>query len=238
MIRHYRAFLLETCAEFEYKCFIKQKDLALDSVSSWLSKHSVSSGSFLSVYHAGLVHLVTEDSLLQQQFPVTLQFDQKRLTQTFRYEFQNTIVMSILLVPYRHLTGRNSKKADMDALKQLYTHVLLKERNNNCYQLASHACQLAYKRNAMFNVEDQTKFWENWLNNNLKPTASIFQLMHDRFSKLLVYCVGGAVPGDKEHQEEVMDEQIQALGKKIKMVADLNLETFSAVYKSIFASCK
>lgn len=260
MIRHYRTYLLETCAEFEYRCFIKQpqKDqtLAIDSISSWFKQAATllpqqpqpqqqqlnKLDYFKSVYYTGLVQIVTDHKNNTLPAMTTLQFDQKRLTTDFRYEFQNLIVLSILLVPYRHVAGKLATQQDMNALKQLYTQLFKNEQTsttNWCQVAAVHACQLGFqKRNAPVDQE-KVQFWNNWLIQHLKSASAIFELMSDRFSKQLVYF---AQHGQlrKEQGEAVvdvtMDEQIEELGKKIKLVADLNIETFGAVYKSIFGS--
>lgn len=283
VLRHYRSFLIETCAEFEYRCFMKQyerKEMKIDSIYQWMKQsyqryHSTTATTtneqqqdvFGQVYYRGLVHLVTDDyettSALGlqclHQFPTTLQFDEKRLTHQFRYEFQNMIVIAIIMVPYRHLVGKYAHTDDVVMLKKLYTSLLKdasvvaneqicgSKKNKaqvSCYQLALHACHTAIKRHeknggpiSLSSLVETTKFWEEWLSHHLKPTSGIFKLMYVRIcGQLVLYAKHGALSSEPSSEVTGLKEELEALGTKLKQVADLNLETFGVIYKSV-AKC-
>lgn len=254
----------------------ERKETKIDSIYQWMKQsyqryHSTSTtteqDAFGQVYYRGLVHLVTDDyettSALGlqclHQFPTTLQFDEKRLTHQFRYEFQNMIVIAIIMVPYRHLVGKYAHNDDIVMLKKLYTSLLKdasvvaneqicgSKKNKaqvSCYQLALHACHTAIKRHeknggpiSLSSLIDTTKFWEEWLSHNLKPTSSIFKLMYDRIcGHLTFYAKHGALSIEPSSEVIGLKEELESLGSKLKSVADLNLETFGVIYKSV-AKC-
>jgi hypothetical protein len=217
------------------------------------------------MYYHGLVHLVTDDyetvnalHLQPISFPITLQFDERRLTHQFRYEFQNMIVISLLLVPYRHLSGKFVDKEDIDALKKLYTNLLKdasvvitndqicgSKKNDNqvsCYQLALHSCYTAIKRHekrhepTSKNLIETTKFWEDWLSHNLKPTSIIFKLMYDRICDHLAFYTRFGELSTNISQILGLETDLESLGTKLKQVADLNLETYGVLYQNV-AKC-
>lgn len=251
--------------------------MKMDSVYKWIKQsyhrchgniNSHHGDMFQQIYYQGLVHLVTDDyetvNALQLQpilqFPVTLQFDERRLTHQFRYEFQNMIVIAILMVPYRHLSGKYVNTEDILLLKKLYTSLLKdasvvvtndqvcgSKKNDNqvsCYQLALHSCYTAMKRHEKNNSSmtsskliETTKFWEEWLSHNLKPTSLIFKLMYDRIcGQLAFYARCGELSIDTTTEVIGLESDLESLGSKLKLVADLNLETYGVIYKSV-AKC-
>lgn len=216
---------------------------------------------FKQIYYHGLIHLVTDETISNTTipFPITLQFDEKRLTHQFRYEFQNMIVISILLVPYRHLSGKCVDKEDINSLKKLYTNLLknasvvITNNNNNnaskknesqisCYQLALHSCYTAIQRHEKKSGQirtdliEVTKFWEDWLSHNLKPTSIIFKLMYDRISDHLTFYTRFGELSTNTSEIMGLETDVKSLGTKLKLVADLNLETYGVLYKNV-AKC-
>jgi hypothetical protein len=241
VLSHYRNFLIETCAEFEYRCFVKHQ-YPLDSVDVWLSsawKRFGASNSFQHVYYAGLVHLVTDETA-SEKWPVTFQFDQKRMTHQFRYEFQHLLVIAIMLVPYRQLTGSHLDACHIRTLKkQVYAKLIQLNAtplvlDESIYrQLAHHTCQTAALTNTGISSKTMT-FWEAWMVHNVKQTSPIFQLMYERLSRQLQYVAqhGKLIPQESTVEVLGLEEEIRALGLKLKLVADLNLEAFSKVYNN------
>ena len=209
-------------------------------------------------YYHGLVHLVADNSetinafnLKPPPFPITLQFDERRLTHQFRYEFQNILVMAILLVPYRHLTGKFTDAGDIRSLKRVYTNVLKSasivthgrigedEALLSCYQLALHTCHTAVRRHekeggpmARDTLAQMTQFWEEWLFLHLKPTSTIFKLMYDRVCGSLAYFTQHGQL-DTTHEVVGLEGEIESLGTKLKSVSDFNLEIFGTLYRNV-----
>lgn len=239
MLGHYRNFLIETCAEFEYRCFIKHQ-YPLDSVDAWLSSAwkrfgNSSNRNVKHVYYAGLVHLVTDDDG-SMTWPLTFQFDQKRMTHQFRYEFQHLLVIAIMLVPYRQLVkGQLDMRHIQTLKKQVYakliplnsTPLALEEKTYR--QLAHHACQTAQP-----DISFKTlTFWETWMVQNVKRTSTIFILMYERLSRQLQYVAQhGKLNANTAPEVMGLEEEVRTLGLKLKLVADLNLEAFSKVYNN------
>ncbi|KAI8384730.1 T-complex protein 11-domain-containing protein [Radiomyces spectabilis] len=259
-LRQYRSYLVDTCAKFEWRSFKKQfqkETLPLDSIIQWLKSGCLQYSSphaFLDVYYAALISLVTDDDetrrVFQQStvpYPITLQFDRRRLTQEFRFEFQNIIVIAILLMPYRHLAGRQWKLGDIFQLKQVYS-ALLNEASSStrrssrvsCFQLALHACHVALELQkphaASTDLGHLAHFWGEWLTQNLQPYSFIYKLMYERvvFS-LRHYLHRGPVMRNSSTMIGLEDD-IESLGFKIKMVADLNLQIFTPLYQCLMAS--
>ncbi|CAO3628212.1 unnamed protein product [Cunninghamella echinulata] len=131
ILRDYRVYLVETCAQVEFQCFrkqLEQEEIRLDSTYKWLLKTWQRVGNksqFIDVYHKGLVYLISDDihtirslGLKSVPFPITLQFNERRITQQFRHEFQNILLVFILLIPYRYLAGNFATLSDMTRLKR------------------------------------------------------------------------------------------------------------------------
>jgi hypothetical protein len=226
--------LIESCAEFEYQYFIKQNDQTqyIKSAYQWLHSLYQTQGeqSFENIYYHGLVHLVSDDeetvralSLKAHNFPMTLKFDQRRMTHQFRYEFQNMIVISILIIPYRHLIGKEDHVDNLTKLKQVYNTLLKKK--NSCHHLALHACEAAQK-------PETVAFWEEWLSHNLQSNSSIFRLMYERICQQLVFYTRHNKLDDHVPFTGLEDE-IVMLGSKLKAIAKLNLDVFGNLYKNV-----
>lgn len=234
----------------------------MDSIDAWLSYASKRFGdnginNFQPVYYAGLIHLVIDDQDTLNAldiptavpWPVTFQFDQKRMTHQFRYEFQHILIMAIMLVPYRHLVGGELDLARIQTLKkQMYVELVQLNRTpfalegKTYRQLAHYACQTAAatrNQHAMGALDQKTvAFWENWMIQNVKHTSPLFKLMFARLSRQLQYVaqhgkLRPVLQGTAAAAEVMgLEEEIRALGLKLKLVADLNLEAFSKVYNN------
>jgi hypothetical protein len=168
----------------------------------------------------GLINLMVNET--QPYFPITLQFDERRLTNQFRFEFQNIIVIGILLMPYRHLAGSNLKKSEICKLKSIYTTLLKSDQQVSCRYLALHACEAAH-------VNTETaQFWEEWLSQQLQPTSSIFKIFYKRISAQLLSCLLNT-------SVDIMDvsDEVEQLGLKLKHIAKLNLDVYGVLYKEI-----
>jgi hypothetical protein len=168
----------------------------------------------------GLINLMVNET--QPYFPITLQFDERRLTNQFRFEFQNIIVIGILLMPYRHLAGSNLKKSEICKLKSIYTTLLKSDQQVSCRYLALHACEAAH-------VNTETaQFWEEWLSQQLQPTSSIFKIFYKRISAQLLSCLLNT-------SVDIMDvsDEVEQLGLKLKHIAKLNLDVYGVLYKDI-----
>ncbi|KAL0096938.1 T-complex protein 11-domain-containing protein [Phycomyces blakesleeanus] len=286
-LRQYRAYLINTCPEFEWRCFMKdssENELDIESIYRWFKMTWERQGldaEFLDVYYEGLIHLVTDDTETSMAlgfppapFPVTLRFDKKRLTHLFRYEFQNIIVTSILLIPYRYLAGSYENMKDIVKLKRLFNYLLqgafiltspdaenayeqaaqgIKDGTIvSCHSLALHACNTAIQTHLDNGLDDATKstpnldlsqlpsltsFWGEWLSHNLRPGSPIYMLMYRRICKYLKNYARYGRP-EKEEIENGMiltgmtglEDEIKVLGQKLKIVAELNLDTFISLY--------
>ncbi|ORX55026.1 hypothetical protein DM01DRAFT_1345381 [Hesseltinella vesiculosa] len=132
VLKDYRQYLLETCPTLEYQCFMRQLnrgEVKLDSAHKWIRRTWRRVGphaDFLDVYHRGLVYLIADDPLTVKAYhlpgvpcPITFQFDERRLLQQFRQDFHNLILVSLVLIPYRHFAGRSVTANDMAKLKRV-----------------------------------------------------------------------------------------------------------------------
>ncbi|KAI9023718.1 T-complex protein 11-domain-containing protein [Phycomyces nitens] len=286
-LRQYRTYLINTCPEFEWRCFMKESsenELDIESIYRWFKMTWERQGlnaEFLDVYYEGLIHLVTDDTetsiALGYQpvpFPVTFRFDEKRLTHLFRYEFQNIIVTSILLIPYRYLAGSYENLGDIVRLKRLFNYLLqgafiltspdaenaceqaaqgIKDGTIvSCHSLALHACNTAIQTHMNAELVDSgkskpnldpshlgslTSFWGEWLSHNLRPGSPIYMLMYMRICGYLKnYARYGRPKKESEGNQRVLigmiglEDEIKALGERLKIVAELNLDTFVSLY--------
>lgn len=80
---------------------------------------------FIFIINLGLVYLISDDihtvrslGIKSVPFPITLQFNERRITQQFRQEFQSILLVFILLIPYRYLAGNFASVSDMTRLKR------------------------------------------------------------------------------------------------------------------------
>jgi hypothetical protein len=157
-------------------------------------------------------------------WPITLQFDKKRLTTQFRQEFQNIMAMSILMIPYRHYSMHLSH---IQSLKQFYLDLIKKPDPQLHHKLAAHICKVV-------GCQDDVSLWENWLLHNLEASSAIYKLMYNRLCHHLQFFSQHECMMETATKEmTALEGEIKTLGKKLKMVADLNLETYGSVYKNI-----
>lgn len=228
MLGYYRNYLIDTCAEYEYRCFDKHHP-NLASLFEWFSATLKRIQGTKNIFYAGLVYLIADDDktsgaldLPVISWPITLKFDKRRLTQQFRYEFYTIVDMSILMIPYRQLLGNQLISVDdIQSLKHVYL------KGTDQYRTLSLFICRKTRRN-------EISFWENWLFHNLQATSRIYKIMYDRVCHhLQFFAQYGQVMETTTQEVANLSQEIQALGKKIKKIADLNLETYGNVYKNI-----
>ncbi|KAI8341068.1 T-complex protein 11-domain-containing protein [Chlamydoabsidia padenii] len=285
VLHRYRSYLINTCAEVELRCFKKQwenNEIRLDSTYHWLRYHwqkqNGKHATFLDIYYEGLLQFISKDAgtLMDDNrqliaFPITLQFDEKRLTVQLRQEFQSLLMVSIVLIPYRYLAGSFATKSDIIRLKRTcidlfkdYVSMVDGAPLGNppleedtmfrlCYRLANKACYRAFQTHHRHHVEttkaligpDQlcqvSHFWTQWLVVHLHANSPIYMLAYDRMCQVLRFIsqhgasavASNTIMTDCLNRMVGIQDNIMVLGEKVKLLADLNLETFGSVYKTL-----
>ncbi|KAI8063320.1 hypothetical protein BC940DRAFT_349176 [Gongronella butleri] len=206
-------------------------------------------------------------------FPIVLQFDERRLLQQFRQEFQSMMLVSLLLIPYRYYAGSYSSTGDIVKLKRLCVQVCwdmhatgfpvmasLQDRKDVMHlyhRLVYKACHRGLAARARRDAsaqplmeqkeviapftprqlaEDAAQLWACWLITHLDPASAIYKLMYERMCHLLAH-LSQHGPNLDENATNAMErmvgiqENILALGEKIKLLTDLNLATFGPIFK-------
>lgn len=122
-----------------------------------------------------------------------------------------------------------------------------------CYRLAYKACYRAFEVHHRHQVAktrtlmgpDQlcqvSHFWTNWLLVHLSGNSPIYMLAYDRLCSMLLFLSqhgASAIEANTTMMKQLdrlvgIEENILTLGEKLKALADLNLETFGAVYKAL-----
>ncbi|KAI8642759.1 T-complex protein 11-domain-containing protein [Parasitella parasitica] len=258
-LHYYRPYLIETGTSLEWKVFLKQLDnqeVTISSVSEWLSctwERLGQDTKFITVFRTGILDLVTNDqdtiAALQHPaspFPITFSYDEKRLTHQMRHEFQNIIVIGLLLMPYRLMAGKKAKQSDLDHLKTTFSKLLkdasIASGRVSCFHLALYACNIAKQlepdNTTKDNVIDQAKYWSNWMNQNLRNTSPVYQIMYHRVRSMILDAMaqGSFDNVASQHATMGLEYEISKLGQKLILIADYNLRTFGSLYTYLLPS--
>jgi hypothetical protein len=215
-----------------------------------------------------LVRLVTDDDetkaalgLQTTFFPTTLNLDEYRITNQFRNEYQNIIVMAILLLPFHQLAGKYSSKKDLLGLKGTLSVLLKKvievssrdvmaDRVSSfdlILEVCATAIRIRHRHQSQLNMSEDTmtlktaRFWCQWLGQNLRPSSTIYGLMYHRIGKLLKQLSQSRRVDDSEFDAlglNGLEDDIRQLGGKLALVADMNLRTFHILYASMVKRLK
>lgn len=207
----------------------------------------------LTIY-IGIINLVTDDNdtisalnLPTSAFPITFCYDEKRLKHQLRHEFQNIIVIGLLLMPYRLMAGKNAKQSDLNQLKTTYSKLLkdasIASGRVSCFHLALHACNMA--KQAVLSKDDvieQAKHWSNWMNQNLRNTSPVYRIMYDRVRNIILTSMA---QGEIEnsflsctHATVGLEKEVAKLSRKLSAIADYNLRTFGSLYTYLLPSVR
>lgn len=177
--------------------------------------------------------------LVPTSFPITFRYDEKRLKTNMRHEFQNIIVLALLLMPYRLMAGKYAKEEHITRLKTSYS-ALLKDASItsgrvSCFHLALKACNLAREVAPIRDdVVDLARYWSNWMHKNLRNASPVYKVMYDRVrSNLLIGISQRTMDGPQLHATIGLEPEIVKLGKKLIVLISYNKRTFRLLYNSI-----
>ncbi|KAK4516903.1 uncharacterized protein ATC70_000230 [Mucor velutinosus] len=260
-LHYYRPYLIETGTSLEWKIFLRQLDnqeITISSVSEWMSctwDRLGPDAKFIHVFRTGLLNLVTDDhdtmaalQLTPCSFPITFCYDEKRLKHQMRHEFQNIIVIGLLLMPYRLMAGKRARQSDLDHLKTTYSKLLkdasIASGRVSCFHLALHACNMAKQldpANVSQDVIEQAKYWSNWMNQNLRNTSPVYQIMYHRVRSIILDAMAQGTFDSiaaTQHATMGLEHEISKLGQKLILIADYNLRTFGALYTYLLPSIR
>ncbi|RCI01860.1 hypothetical protein CU098_010690 [Rhizopus stolonifer] len=226
ILGYYRHFLITTCAEFELRWFTKNA-YSLDSVVQWWRLTASRLGdqaSFKEIYYAGLVYLISDTKDITQalsiqqleQWPITLQFDEKRMTHQFRYEFQLILLLAIITIPYRHHQHFEQLKKTIGHLHQQHYRGVITQHQFQF--MVWKACDGTQKDRVLYQ--------------NMKPGSVIFNIMYKRVCDQLMYIAQHGVCC-QVHALEGLETELLSLGTKLKLLAGLNLKTFGDLYQTL-----
>jgi hypothetical protein len=148
-------------------------------------------------------------------FPITFFYDEKWLTNQMRHEFQNIIVIGLLMIPYRLIAGKNAKRSDFEKLKNTYAKIL------NDASFANES--VSYFHLAMHASKKDAQYWSSWMDSNLRNNSDIYRIMYERVRSCLLL-------GDSYHAIVGLEQEIDSLRKKLERVIDHNLRTFGSLY--------
>lgn len=191
-------------------------------------------------------------------FPITFCYDEKRLKNQMRHEFQNIIVIGLLLMPYRLMAGKKARQTDLNQLKSTFSKLLkdasVASGRVSCFHLALHACNMAKQQNVLSkqDVIEQARYWSNWMNQNLRNTSPVYKIMYDRVRSILlnsmaqvVVVVENNLPDQSfdnnyyyTHATVGLEKEISKLGRKLTLIADYNLRTFGSLYTYLLPSVR
>ncbi|KAI8968574.1 T-complex protein 11-domain-containing protein [Mycotypha africana] len=258
-LQHYRPYLLDTGTSLELKLFLtqmEQGEVDTTSVVDWLAgswRALEKDAPFVKIFYTGVLDLLTNDSdtchalnIPLPTFPITFSYDEKRFKQQLRHEFQNTIVIGILLMPYRLLAGKKATSRDLHKLKTCFSKLLkdasLSNGRVSCFHLALQGCLMA--KQSLGHDEDvteQAKYWSNWINQNLKNTSDIYRIMYQRIRSVLLkgllqHSFSASASNNNEHATMGLEAEITKLGQKLLLMTDYNLRTFYPIYSHLVST--
>lgn len=199
--------------------------------------------------------MVTDDhdtvaalQLSTSPFPITFCYDEKRLKHQMRHEFQNIIVIGLLLMPYRLMAGKRAKQSDLEHLKTTYSKLLkdasIASGRVSCFHLALHACNIAKQLEPNDTVKDdvidQARYWSNWMNQNLRNTSPVYQIMYHRVRSIILNAMAQGTFENiaTQHATMGLEQEISKLGQKLILIADYNLRTFGSLYTYLLPSIR
>ncbi|GAA5797871.1 T-complex protein 11-domain-containing protein [Helicostylum pulchrum] len=259
-LHYYRPYLIENGTSLEWKIFLAQLDngeVNTSSVSQWMKCTYQRLGhetQFINIFRTGIINLVTDDNdtitalnLPSCTFPITFCYDEKRLKHQLRHEFQNIIVIALLLMPYRLMAGKQAKQEDLNQLKSMYSKLLkdasIASGRVSCFHLALHACNMANQTSlSKEDVIQQAKYWSNWMNQNLRNTSPVYKIMYDRVRTIiLTFMAQGETENlscNYTHATVGLEKEIAKLGKKLTAIADYNLRAFGSLYTYLLPSVR
>ncbi|KAI8056517.1 T-complex protein 11-domain-containing protein [Gilbertella persicaria] len=262
-LHYYRSNLLETGTSIEWNVFLKQLDngeINISSVSDWMTcswNRLGSSAKFIHFFRSGIIDLVTDDNdtikalqLSTCSFPITFSYDEKRLKHQMRHEFQNIIVIGLLLMPYRLMAGKKAKQTELYQLKSTYSKLLkdasITSGRVSCFHLALHACNMVKQQQNQpmkhNDVIEQARYWSNWMNQNLRNTSPVYQVMYYRVRSIILHAMtqGSFVEQDIQQQHATigLEQEIGKLSEKLSLIADYNLRTFGSLYTYLLPSIR
>ncbi|KAI8337335.1 T-complex protein 11-domain-containing protein [Blakeslea trispora] len=263
-LHSYRLYLIETGTSIEWNLFLKQLDqgeVDTSSVSEWMVnswKRIGSEAKFIQAFRSGIIDLMTDDSdtikvlqLSPTSFPITFSYDEKRLKHQMRHEFQNIIVIGLLLMPYRLMAGRKATRIELNQLKSVYSKLLrdasVTSGRVSCFHLALHACNIVRQRHKTRLIPqdamvEQARYWSNWMNQNLRSTSPVYQVMYHRVRSILLYAMSRGSFEEQDIQQQHatigLEQEIGKLSEKLSLIADYNMRTFGSLYTYLLPSVR
>ena len=184
-------------------------------------------------------------------FPITFSYDEKRLKHQMRHEFQNIIVIGLLLMPYRLMAGRKATRIELNQLKITYSKLLrdasITSGRVSCFHLALHACNLVRQRHKTRLIPqdvmiEQARYWSNWMNQNLRSTSPVYQVMYHRVRSILLYAMSQGSFDEQAIQQQHatigLEQEIGKLSEKLSLIADYNMRTFGSLYTYLLPSVR
>lgn len=186
--------------------FIK-RPINLDSVSNWLQCAYKRFGRNKDTFYAAFVHLVADDrSAIQALGSWPVTLRIDRKKMTGRFRKEFMQLMKLSLV--------------------FIVYVLLK-RSSEIHSIKSKKMSRV--------VKGLPRFWQVWLWNNSTGTSAVYSLIHVRICRQLVHTMRHEKLDDSI-KILFLNDEIDALAKKLKLIADLNLQTYGQLYKNISQS--
>ncbi|ORY22639.1 hypothetical protein LY90DRAFT_430580 [Neocallimastix californiae] len=194
--------------------------------------------SFNSVFYAGFLKLLLTYNQ-NRIIPETFRLDKSRIV-TFYNEWQDITILSCLLLIFRQACSSKCTSENVLNLKQRL-YVLLTSQSTSLKHINLEITNMAGQiRKKEFSTKE-IDLISGLVEKTLSPDSKLYVMIQTRISTYIVHFLNNdELPKELmyRHNMNEMEPEISTLSGKIKGVVELNLQTYSEYYKTIFLELK
>ncbi|KAL6609114.1 Tcp11-domain-containing protein [Neocallimastix sp. 'constans'] len=239
-----RPYVLTHTVEFEWKFFkdqLEKKNISDVYTRNWLQmslQNQPANSSFNSVFYAGFLKLLLTYNQ-NRIIPETFRLDKSRIV-TFYNEWQDITILSCLLLIFRQACSSKCTSENVLNLKQRL-YVLLTSQSTSLKHINLEITNMAGQiRKKEFSTKE-IDLISGLVEKTLSPDSKLYVMIQTRISTYIVHFLNNdELPKELmyRHNMNEMEPEISTLSGKIKGVVELNLQTYSEYYKTIFLELK
>jgi len=239
-----RPYVLTHTVEFEWKFFkdqLDKKNISDINTRNWLQmslQNQPANSSFNDIFYAGFLKLLLTYNQ-NRIIPETFRLDKSRIV-TFYNEWQDITILSCLLLIFRQACCSKCTSENVLNLKQRL-YVLLTSQSTSLkhinLEITNMAGQIRKKKYSTKEIE----LISGLIEKTLSPDSKLYIMIQTRISTYIVHYLNNDIlPKELMYRHNMieMESEISTLSGKIKSVVELNLQTYSEYYKTIFLELK
>ncbi|OUM58071.1 hypothetical protein PIROE2DRAFT_36591, partial [Piromyces sp. E2] len=167
--------------------------------------------------------------------PETFRLDKSRIV-TFYNEWQDITILSCLLLIFRQACCSKCTSENVLNLKQRL-YVLLTSQSTSLKHINLEITNMAGQVRKKEYSTKEIELISGLIEKTLSPENKLYIMIQTRISTYIVYYLNNdSLPKELMYRHNMieMESEISTLSQKIKNVVELNLQTYSEYYKTIF----